>query len=282
VRIFLTGAKGQLGTDLVERLTASGHELTAVDIDEVDLGMRDDVLAAVEHARPEAIVHPAAFTAVDACESEPDTAFRVNVLGTRHVAEAARRVGAPVTYVSTDYVFDGTKEGPYVEWDTPNPQSVYGRSKLAGERELDPGSTIVRTSWVCGFHGANMVKTILRLAAEPGTLRFVDDQRGHPTFTADLAAVIETLVVERRPGLFHATNQGAVSWYEFARAVLEAAGDDPNRVEPCATADLQPPRPAPRPANSVLDNAALRLSGLPATRDFHEPLAELVARLQQP
>lgn len=282
MRIFLTGAKGQLGTDLVERLTASGHELTAVDIDEVDLGMRDDVLAAVEHARPEAIVHPAAFTAVDACESEPDTAFRVNVLGTRHVAEAARRVGAPVTYVSTDYVFDGTKEGPYVEWDTPNPQSVYGRSKLAGERELDPGSTIVRTSWVCGFHGANMVKTILRLAAEPGTLRFVDDQRGHPTFTADLAAVIETLVVERRPGLFHATNQGAVSWYEFARAVLEAAGDDPNRVEPCATADLQPPRPAPRPANSVLDNAALRLSGLPATRDFHEPLAELVARLQQP
>ena len=127
-----------------------------------------------------------------------------------------------------------------------------------------------------------MVKTILRLAAEPGPLRFVDDQRGHPTFTADLAAVIETLVVERRPGLFHATNQGAVSWYEFARAVLEAAGDDPNRVEPCATADLQPPRPAPRPANSVLDNAALRLSGLPATRDFHEPLAELVARLQQP
>ena len=282
MRIFLTGAKGQLGTDLVERLTASGHELTAVDIDEVDLGMRDDVLAAVEHARPEAIVHPAAFTAVDACESEPDTAFRVNVLGTRHVAEAARRVGAPVTYVSTDYVFDGTKTDPYVEWDTPNPQSVYGRSKLAGERELDPGSTIVRTSWVCGFHGANMVKTILRLAAEPGPLRFVDDQRGHPTFTADLAAVIETLVVERRPGLFHATNQGAVSWYEFARAVLEAAGDDPNRVEPCATADLQPPRPAPRPANSVLDNAALRLSGLPATRDFHEPLAELVARLQQP
>ena len=223
MRIFLTGAKGQLGTDLVERLTASGHELTAVDIDEVDLGMRDDVLAAVEHARPEAIVHPAAFTAVDACESEPDTAFRVNVLGTRHVAEAARRVGAPVTYVSTDYVFDGTKTDPYVEWDTPNPQSVYGRSKLAGERELDPGSTIVRTSWVCGFHGANMVKTILRLAAEPGPLRFVDDQRGHPTFTADLAAVIETLVVERRPGLFHATNQGAVSWYEFARAVLEAA-----------------------------------------------------------
>jgi dTDP-4-dehydrorhamnose reductase len=279
MRIFLTGARGQLGTDLAERFTAAGHELTAVDIDDVDLAVRADVLAAVAAARPEAIVHPAAFTAVDRCESEPDTAFRVNVLGTRHIAEAARRVGAPVTFVSTDYVFDGAKHAPYVEWDTPNPQSVYGRSKLAGERELDPGSTIVRTSWVCGFHGANMVKTILRLAAEPGTLRFVDDQRGHPTFTSDLAVAIGTLVEDGRPGLFHVTNQGAVSWYEFARAVLESAGDTPDRVEPCATADLQPPRPAPRPANSVLDNAALRLSGLPETRDFHEPLAELVARL---
>ncbi len=280
MRIFLTGAKGQLGTDLVERFTASGHALTAVDIDDVDLTVRDDVLDAIAAARPDAVVHPAAFTAVDRCEAEPDTAFAVNVLGTRHVAEAARRVDAPVTYVSTDYVFDGTKDGPYVEWDMPNPQSVYGRSKLAGERELDPGATIVRTSWVCGYHGANMVKTILRIAAEPGRLTFVDDQRGHPTFTADLAGVIDHLVTERRPGLFHVTNQGAVSWYEFARAVLEAAGDDPDRVDPCTTADLQPPRPAPRPANSVLDNAALRLSGVPTTRDFREPLAELVARLK--
>ncbi len=280
MRIFLTGAKGQLGTDLVERFTASGHTLTAVDIDEVDLTVRDDVLGAVAAARPDAVVHPAAFTAVDRCESEPDTAFAVNVLGTRHVAEAARRVGAPVLYVSTDYVFDGTKTTPYQEWDTPNPASVYGRSKLAGERELDPGSTIVRTSWVCGYHGANMVKTILRLAAEPGRLTFVDDQRGHPTFTADLAVVIDDLVSEQRPGLFHVTNQGAVSWFEFARAVLEAAGDDPDRVDPCATADLQPPRPAPRPANSVLDNTALRLSGWGETRDFREPLAELVQRLQ--
>ena len=280
MRIFLTGAKGQLGTDLVERFTGAGHALTAVDIDEVDLTDRDAVIAAVTSARPDAVVHPAAFTAVDRCETEPDTAFAVNVLGTRHVAEAARRVGAPVTYVSTDYVFDGTKSEPYREWDEPNPQSVYGLSKLAGERELDPGATVVRTSWVCGFHGANMVKTILRIAAAPGRLSFVDDQRGHPTFTADLAEVIERLVSDRRPGLFHVTNQGAVSWYEFARAVLEAAGDDPDRVDPCSTADLQPPRPAPRPANSVLDNAALRLSGLPETRDFHAPLTELVTRIQ--
>lgn len=279
MRIFLTGARGQLGRDLAERFAASGHELIAVGREEVDLTVRDDVLAAVAAARPDAVVHPAAFTAVDRCETEPDTAFAVNVLGTRHIAEAARRAGAPVTYISTDYVFDGTKTTPYAEWDQPNPQSVYGRSKLAGERELDPGSTVVRTSWVCGFHGANMVKTILRLAAEPGRLRFVDDQRGHPTFTTDLAAVVEVLVTQRRPGLFHVTNQGAVSWYEFAREVLRLAGHDPDRVDPCATGDLDPPRPAPRPANSVLDNAALRLSGLGPTRDFREPLAELVARL---
>lgn len=280
MRILLTGARGQLGSELAERFTASPHDLVAVDIDDFDLTVRGDVLEAVAAARPDAVVHPAAFTAVDRCESEPDTAFAVNVLGTRHVAEAARRVGARVTYVSTDYVFDGTKAGAYTEWDLPNPRSVYGLSKLAGERELDPGSTVVRTSWVCGFHGDNMVKTILGLAKGPGRLSFVDDQRGHPTFATDLAAVIDTLVTEERPGLFHVTNQGAVSWYEFARSVLEAAGEDPDRVDACATADLTPPRPAPRPANSVLDNAALRLSGLPETRDFREPLAELVGRLQ--
>jgi dTDP-4-dehydrorhamnose reductase len=222
-------------------------------------------------------VHPAAFTAVDRCESEAETAYRVNVLGTRHVAEAARRTDARMLYVSTDYVFDGTKPAPYLEWDEPHPMSVYGKTKLAGERELDPGATVVRTSWVCGFHGANMVKTVLRLAGERDTLTFVDDQRGHPTFAGDLALMIHRLVVERRPGTFHVTNQGAVSWYEFARAVLEAAGQDPERVKPISTAEY--PLPAPRPANSVLDNAALRLSGVPLLRDFREPLAEVVAHL---
>ena len=202
-------------------------------------------------------------------------------MAVRHLADGARRVGARVCHISTDYVFDGTKPDPYVEWDQPNPASMYGRSKLGGELELGPDDTIVRTSWVCGFHGGNMVKTILRLAGEHDTLSFVDDQRGHPTFADDLAAVIHRLVVDRRPGLFHVTNQGAVSWFEFAQAVLEAAGLDPARVSPVATADLKPARPAPRPANSVLDNAALRLSGVPLAPDFHEPLARLVPRLQQ-
>jgi len=280
VRVLITGAGGQVGRELVDAFTLGGHhEVIAVDHRTVDVADRDSVLGAITSTRPDAVVHPAAWTAVDACESDPDRAFRVNALGTRHVADGARRVGAPVFYVSTDYVFDGTKTGPYDEFDTPAPASVYGASKRAGERELDPGSTIVRTSWVCGFHGANMVKTILRLAGEHETLSFVDDQRGHPTFADDLAGMIRRLVVDRRPGLFHVTNQGAVSWYEFARDVLVAAGLDPERVHPVATADLQPPRPAPRPANSVLDNAALRLSGLERLDDFRVPLGRLVSRL---
>lgn len=280
MRVLITGAAGQVGTELVAAFEAPGHhEVIACDRSALDVADRDSVLAAITSTRPDAVVHPAAWTAVDACEGDPDRAFLVNALGTRHVAEAARRVGAHVTYVSTDYVFDGTKADPYVEWDPTGPRSVYGASKLAGERELDPGSTIVRTSWVCGFHGPNMVKTILRLAGEHDTLSFVDDQRGHPTFADDLAGMLRRLVVDRRPGLFHVTNQGAVSWYEFAREVLAAAGLDPERVHPVATADLQPPRPAPRPANSVLDNAALRLSGVALLDDFRVPLARLVGQL---
>ncbi|MEX2256549.1 MAG: dTDP-4-dehydrorhamnose reductase [Acidimicrobiia bacterium] len=280
MRIFVTGAGGQLGREVVAAF--AGHDVVAADHTTLDVADRDAVLGAITTTRPDAIVHAAAWTAVDACESEPDHAFLVNGIATRHVADAARRVGARVCYISTDYVFDGTKTEPYIEWDVPNPRSVYGASKLAGELELrgDPDATIVRISYVCGEHGTNMVKTILRLAGEHDTLRFVDDQRGHPTFAADAAPMIRRLVVDRRPGCFHVTNQGAVSWYEFARAVLEAAGADPSRVQPISTADLDPPRVAPRPANSVLDNAALRLSGLPLLPHYRESLDRLVRRLE--
>jgi dTDP-4-dehydrorhamnose reductase len=277
VRLLVTGAGGQLGQDVAAAF--AGHEVAAPAHAQLDVTDRDQVLGVITSFRPQAIVHCAAWTAVDACEADPDRAYAANALAVRHVAEGARRTGAHVCHISTDYVFDGTKASPYHEWDTPRPQSVYGASKLAGERELDADATIVRTSWVCGFGGANMVKTILRIAAQQPNLAFVDDQRGHPTFTADLALAVRRLVVDRRPGVFHVTNQGAVSWYEFAREVLSAAGLDPARVAPIATHELDPPRPAPRPANSVLDNAAWRLSGLPALRDFREPLAELVARL---
>jgi dTDP-4-dehydrorhamnose reductase len=229
------------------------------------------------------MINAAAWTAVDACESDLDKAWRVNALGVRHVMEGARLADSYVCQVSTDYVFDGTKPEPYVEWDPPNPASAYGRSKWGGEQEAAAGSgpaghSIVRISWVCGEHGSNMVKTVLRLADRP-ELAFVDDQRGCPTFTADLAVALRRLVIDRRPGTFHITNQGAVTWYQFVRDILELAGHDPDKVKPISTAELTPPRPAPRPANSVLDNAALRLSGLPLLPHYRESLAALVKRL---
>ncbi len=228
---------------------------------------------------PDWILHGAAWTAVDACESDPDRAEAVNGGGTRNIVAAAERVGARVLYVSTDYVFDGTKTGPYVESDPTNPQSAYGASKLSGERAMRANDLIVRISWVCGYHGNNMVKTIMRIAAAQPTLAFVDDQVGHPTFADDAARGMLALVEAGAAGTFHLTNQGAVSWCGFARAVLEASGDDPTRVAAIATADLQPPRPAKRPANSVLDNAAMRAAGFPMLDDFRVPLARLVKRL---
>jgi dTDP-4-dehydrorhamnose reductase len=167
--------------------------------------------------------------------------------------------------------------GPYDEWDATNPQSVYGRSKRGGELEADPSSTVVRTSWVFGRYGANMVKTALRLAAEPGELRFVDDQHGCPTCAADLATVIHRVAVDRRPGTFHVTNQGPTTWFGFVQDVLRAAGHDPARVTPVTSEQFK--RPAPRPMNSVLDNAALRLSGLALLPDHREPLARVVKEL---
>jgi dTDP-4-dehydrorhamnose reductase len=283
MRILVTGSKGQLGTEVVTLLQTRGdHDVLGLDLPDHDLTDRRHILDVVASFRPELIMHGAAFTAVDLCETEPETAYRVNCAATRFIADAARRVGAHVVYVSTDYVFDGEKDSPYVEWDRPNPQSVYGRTKLGGEMEIDPGWTIARTSWVCGLHGNNMVKTILRLASERETLTFVDDQVGHPTFAADLAAMVVHLGVEQVPGVFHTTNQGAVSWYGFAREVLAAAGSDPDRVQPISTADLDPPRPARRPANSVLDNLAWRFHGFEPSRDFREPLAEIVTQLTGP
>jgi len=276
VRVLITGAGGQVGTELVRSF--AGHEVIACDRSMLDVADRESVLGAITQTAPDAVVHAAAWTAVDDCEAHPDRAFAVNALGTRHVAEAARLVRARVCYVSTDYVFDGDAPEPYREWDRTSPRSVYGRSKLAGEHELEPGHTVVRTSWVFGEHGANIVKTILALVGEHETLRFVDDQYGHPTCATDLADMIARLVVERRPGLFHVTNQGAVNWFGFARSVMEAAGLDPERVQPIATSDLDPPRRAHRPPNSVLDNAALRLEGIELLPHYTEPLARLVAR----
>jgi dTDP-4-dehydrorhamnose reductase len=277
LRVLVTGAGGQLGRDVAAAF--EGHDVVPLDRDRLDVADRAAVLQACGTFRPDVIVHAAAWTDVDACEGDPVEAQRVNGFGTRNVVEGARLVGARVCYVSTDYVFDGTSSVPYTEWDEPGPLSAYGRSKLAGERELDPGSLVVRTSWLSGGGGRNIVKTVLRLDAERDELTFVDDQRGCPSFTSDVATMIRRLVVERRSGTFHVTNQGVATWYQFARDVLIAAGRDPQKVRPVSTAELHPPRPAPRPANSALDNAALRFEGIPLLPDYHEPLERMVKEL---
>jgi dTDP-4-dehydrorhamnose reductase len=282
VRLLVTGAAGQLGREVLAVATAAGDDVVGADHAALDVTDRDAVLGAITTWRPDAVIHTAAWTAVDACESDPERALRANGLAVRWVVEACDRAGAHLVHVSTDYVFDGTRATPYREWDATNPQSVYGASKLAGEREaavLGAAATVVRTSWLSGGEGPNIVRTILRLAGERDELAFVDDQRGHPTFAGDLAPMLRRLALDRRSGVHHVTNQGAVSWFEFAREVLAAAGRDPQVVRPIATGDLDPPRPAPRPANSVLDNAVLRAAGLALLRDFRAPLHELVAHL---
>jgi dTDP-4-dehydrorhamnose reductase len=281
-RVLITGAGGQLGTELVRRFETGGVEVVAADRSRFDLAdPRAASLLITGDDGLDLVVNAGAWTAVDHCEADPDRAFLVNALACRWLADACRQTEAHLVQVSTDYVFDGTKTEPYHEWDEPNPTSVYGASKLAGEREVLahlPGATVVRTSWVFGEHGHNMVKTVLSLR-DRDELAFVDDQRGCPTSAADLADTIWTLSAQRIPGTFHVTNQGPTSWYGFVRDVLELAGEDPDKVRPIATADLDPPRPAPRPANSVLENRAMRLAGLPGLRHYREALEEVVGSL---
>ena len=280
VKVLITGSAGQLGTDLVASANHAGLDVIATSHADLDITDRNSVSQKIASAAPEAIIHAAAWTAVDACESDIKKAMAINSDGTANVAKAARQIGARVIYISTDYVFDGTKATPYIESDIPNPQSVYGASKLAGERHLDLNQdSVVRISWVCGEHGNNMVKTILRLAATSPTLTFVDDQIGSPTFTSDIAPVLVDFARESRTGIWHLTNQGTTSWFGFAQDVLRAAELDPNRVQPIATADLRPQRPAKRPANSVLENAHMCKANLTLLDDYHIPLQRLVDRL---
>ncbi len=278
-KVVVTGAGGQLGHDLVAALEAAGFTPVGYTHRDLDVTDRWAVAAAIERARPMAVVHAGAWTDVDGCESDPERAYRVNGFGTRNVVEAANSVGAYIVYVSSDYVFNGRTARAYHEWDDPDPLSVYGHSKLAGERELGGDAAVVRTSWVCGVHGKNFVRSIFAALAVRDELTVVADQRGAATFTPDLAAALVWLVCERAPGTFHVRNEGELSWYEFAQGVAHAAGVDPARVRPITTAELQPPRLAPRPANSVLDGIAWRAVGGPPLPHWRESLATMVDKL---
>jgi dTDP-4-dehydrorhamnose reductase len=246
MRVLVTGASGQLGTDLVDALEGripmggaatallggsqvAPGEFDVVALTHADLQIedKDAVASAVGAALPDVVVHLAAYTAVDRAETEPELAWAVNATGTSNVATAADAAGAHLVYVSTDYVFDGTKRSAYLESDRTSPRSVYGETKLGGERACPPDSTIARISWVAGFHGRNIVRLAVDRALRGEPMRFVDDQRGCPSFAADLAAGLVTLVRERPAGIVHLTNAGSTTWFELVRAVVGAAGGDP-------------------------------------------------------
>ncbi len=280
LRVALTGAGGQLGTDVVIAAAARADiELIPFDRRHLDVCDPAQTAAVLGAAEPDVVIHGAAWTNVDDCEGDPERAMAVNGGGTENVLAGAQGAGARTIIVSTDYVFDGSKPEPYLESDETNPVSAYGRSKVAAERLAGEDDLVVRTSWVSGLHGDNMVKTILRIVDRHPTLRFVDDQIGKPTFSTDLARALLDLAILEATGICHVTNQGVVSWYEFCRQVLITLDLDPDRVEPCRTDELVPPRPAPRPANSVLEDTRLAELGCPPLRDYREPLREIVEEL---
>jgi len=272
MKVVVTGAKGQLGTDLVDLLSDKGHKVYGYGREELDITNFDQVHQVISNVTPDVVIHAAAYTKVDLAESEQDQAFLVNAYGTRNVAVASEAVGAKLVYVSTDYVFDGTATTPYNEFSPTNPMSVYGKSKLAGEqfvRDLHSKFFIVRTSWVYGKHGNNFVKTMLKLAQERDELKVVDDQVGSPTYTVDLAQCILDLIQTEKYGVYHVSNSGHCSWYEFAKAIFEEAGIEV-KVNPCTTKDF--PRPAPRPAYSVMEHMTLRLNGFTEMPNWRDSL----------
>ncbi|ANB60741.1 dTDP-4-dehydrorhamnose reductase [Anoxybacteroides amylolyticum] len=275
-KILVTGAKGQFGTEMVKLLKDMEYEIYGYGRTELDITDFQQVKSVIDHIHPSVVIHAAAYTKVDAAESEPDQAFLVNAYGTRNIAVASERIGAKFVYISTDYVFDGTANVPYNEFAFTNPISVYGKSKLAGEqfvRDLHSKFFIIRTSWVYGKHGNNFVKAMLTLAQEKRELFVVDDQIGCPTYAVDLASYIFQLIQTEKYGVYHISNSGHCSWYEFAKAIFEQANVN-IVVNPCKTKDY--PRPAQRPAYSVLDHMALRLNGFKELRHWCEALKEFM------
>ncbi|MGO4595418.1 dTDP-4-dehydrorhamnose reductase [Leifsonia sp. 2TAF2] len=272
MRYLIAGAAGMLGQDLQKAL--AGRDVTALSRAELDVTDREAVLAAV--AGHDVVLNASAYTKVDDAEAHEDAAYAINALGTENLAVAAARHGARLVTVSTDYVFDGHASEPYAE-DTPwDPINAYGRSKAAGEELAlaahPDGTFIVRTAWLYGAGGPNFAKTMVKLAGSHDTVSVVDDQLGQPTWTGDLAAQIVALLDADAPaGIYHGTNAGQASWYEFARAVFAQAGLDPERVKPTDSSTFV--RPAPRPSYSVLGHDGWARAGLEPMRPWEDALA---------
>ncbi|MED0676154.1 dTDP-4-dehydrorhamnose reductase [Aneurinibacillus thermoaerophilus] len=281
MKVLVTGGKGQFGYDVTQMLQGAGHRVFSYGREELDITDQKQVQYTMEEVQPDVVIHAAAYTKVDLAETEVDTAYKVNALGTRNVAVAAEACRAKLVYISTDYVFDGQAAGPYHEFAPTNPQSIYGKSKLAGEsfvQQLCSRFFIVRTSWVYGKYGHNFVKTMLRLAGERDELNVVHDQVGCPTYTVDLAAFVLNLIETEAYGIYHASNTGSCSWYEFACAIFEEA-EIKIKVNPIPTSEY--PLPAPRPANSVFEHMMIRLQEMKPLRPWRIALQEFIQDIRK-
>ncbi|MEV0182228.1 dTDP-4-dehydrorhamnose reductase [Streptomyces sp. NPDC050625] len=289
MRWLVTGAAGMLGRDTVEELRRRGANVTGLDRAALEITDPDAVRRAFAAHRPDVVVNCAAYTAVDDAETDEARALRINGDGPRLLARACAERGARLVHISTDYVFDGeARATPYPEDHPPAPRTAYGRTKLAGERavleELPGAAAVVRTAWLYGAHGRSFVRTMLELEARRDTLDVVDDQRGQPTWTADVATRIADLGTalsrdEGAHGIFHATSSGEASWHELAREVFLLIGADPTRVRPTTSAAF--PRPAPRPAYSALGHARWREIGLQPLRNWRSALHEALPHIRK-
>lgn len=292
MNILITGCNGQLGSELAKDLNNGCTELgpipeelrnaqvVCVDVQEMDITDYDAVVDLVEELSLDLIINCAAYTNVNGCESDSDTAFRVNAIGARNLAMAAERFGAKLIHISTDYVFAGDGTEPYTEWDLCSPQSVYGKTKYLGEkyvRDFCSRYFIIRTAWLYGYVGNNFVKTMLKLTREKGGATVVNDQRGNPTNAADLAHHILKLAATEQYGVYHCTGAGECSWYEFASKIVEYAGI-PATISPCTTEEY--PTPAKRPAYSALDNRMLRNTVGDEMRDWQVALKYYLEHLE--
>ncbi|GAB3145608.1 dTDP-4-dehydrorhamnose reductase [Microbispora hainanensis] len=279
MRWLVTGAAGMLGAELTALLAGEDEDVAALSRRDLDLRDPAAVREAVRTRKPDVVVNCAAWTAVDEAETREWEALAVNGHAVRPLAAACAGLGAMLVHLSTDYVFDGTARTPYAEDAPVNPVNAYGRTKAAGEQAaLRYGGYVVRTAWLYGAHGPNFAKTMIRLAAGGGLVRVVDDQRGQPTWAADLAAQIVRLVrASPPPGVYHGTNAGQTTWYGYAREIFRLLGADPDRVRPTSSRDF--PRPARRPTYGVLGHEAWARAGLAPMRDWREALRDAWPRL---
>lgn len=281
MKILVTGVKGQLGYDVVKELNGRGIETAGVDIEEMDITDPSSVDRVIKEAAPDAVIHCAAFTAVDAAEENEALCRRVNAEGPRNIAKVCRELDIKMIQISTDYVFGGEGTQFWKPEDACDPQSVYGQTKYEGElavREILDKYFIVRIAWVFGINGKNFVKTMLNLAKTHDTIRVVNDQFGSPTYTYDLAKLLADMVVTDKYGVYHATNEGICSWYEFACTIFKEAGVDV-KVVPVTTAEYA--ARAKRPANSRMDNNKLTENGFHKLPAWQDALARYVPLLKE-